>query len=43
MISFPILQLGGATNHRTLFPEPAVKRVFHKITKAVVKRNVRFP
>jgi hypothetical protein len=39
---FPRLQIGGATNHRILFPEPAAKHVVHKITEPTVRMNVTF-
>ena len=43
MISFTILRIRGATNHRMLFPEPAAKRVAHEIAEVTDERNIPFP
>ena len=36
------VHFGGATNHRTFFPEPPAKGVIHINTKAIGKMGVRF-
>jgi hypothetical protein len=40
---FPTLQVQEATDHRTVFPEPAAKHVVDEITEATRKNKRTFP